>query len=470
MTKNKFGKYLIISVILLAIITALYIGNKTGALSTIGTQQIDLKVNNDFVDSKNIQGYITEEQYMDCDWVYSYCRDKDLDCTQSLYVRFNEEDCNVDDRSCTKICIDDDNDFGNECADKLLQTCQPIQNTISFECPGNPTATPIPFNSYICVNDDTSAYACQGGGYACETKDTIPYYNYYCDFNKDESFVKCQTGCDVTTGLCKEGFRECSEGFRKCDDNNVLVCNNGVWKQQELCGDLSCVERSATYANCEEETRYCINNNFECIKSSSNLELCFDSLEECNNGIPLWCYTDNSCILRYGECQDGELYVKSTDPLVAEQTCKEKVSCSSDSSCDDGYICVSGKCSLGERSCTPILSYDGLTIIPSFGSRDATFLEGLIGKDKVSCISSIGMIMFLIGIIALISLPTFTYQMAKKQFNKTSAVISLILSFIVAFGLYIWIINFLATTLVTLIIIGVVLLIIYGLIRLFFKI
>ena len=73
MVKNKFGKYALIVIALFVLLTLIYIGNKTGALSTIGSNCVETPVINS--DGNIVQNYeelrsiynidLTDQEFLD---------------------------------------------------------------------------------------------------------------------------------------------------------------------------------------------------------------------------------------------------------------------------------------------------------------------------------------------------------------------------------------------------------------------
>ena len=187
-------------------------------------------------------------------------------------------------------------------------------------------ATPIRFEDNICLNKETSYYACQGGGYACRVgfdyDNNWDIYEFYCDGNNADDFVICEEGCNKVTGLCNEGPRDCSEGYMQCGIGtlhdrfgDVYKCLNGKWQLAEACGDKECLNPTYNNAYCYFKWYYC-QRPTDCFKSSTKQDGCFDTLEKCLSAIPIYCVKGDdktgTCTKRYNECLPGELARQGT--------------------------------------------------------------------------------------------------------------------------------------------------------------
>jgi hypothetical protein len=173
-----------------------------------------------------------------------------------------------------------------------------VFDSLSFfgdTCPSYDTkVSPTRFTGHICLPDKSaSGYACQGGGYYC-SDNTWNYY--YCDLSTGTGFVKCDNGCDSSTGLCKEGLKECTTGYEACCNSasdctlgisrtsgNVFKCVDSKWIAQETCSD-GCTEQNSLNAYCNFKKYYCVSNCNQWTDSSKDCYgSCYTSSTECQN-------------------------------------------------------------------------------------------------------------------------------------------------------------------------------------------
>lgn len=183
-----------------------------------------------------------------------------------------------------------------------------LVGSISAEYIG-PVCFPPPDDDLLCRN----AYRTQG--------DELDNWDYlYCDV---DDVITCPQGCsngECTGGtpqICTNGYERCCQDIDNCPvedpDGDIYRCVNGQWKLIEECGENPCKEQSFTHAICEEKIYYCV-NIFNCFWSTVKQDNCYETLEECQKKIPIYCVDEslNKCFKRFGSCKSGEKSFQGT--------------------------------------------------------------------------------------------------------------------------------------------------------------
>jgi len=194
----------------------------------------------------------------------------------------------------------------------------------------------LEFDNTICTGDNISFYACQGGGYACDTGRDDPtlgdILDLYCELENSYDFVECENGCNYQTGLCNEGYIECSNDYMGCcndaedckkniyrDEGDTFKCINNKWEFQEDC-KIGCTEQSYNYAFCNFNKYYCT-GAIDCYWSDTKFSNCYETPEECSSNLGFCCRDkDFFYTWRLGGCQDGENPSQGT--VITEQYCE----------------------------------------------------------------------------------------------------------------------------------------------------
>ena len=292
--------------------------------------------------------------------VYTYCND--------IFAKWYEKESNedrlnllveCDGESCFDtqwfVTATEGKYIGYECRDceaslegcDLLESFVELENCLSYKG-GICTFQYGGFNPVT----DTGFYYCNDGNVYVADNIVDGFKEYYCVINGENinpSFTPCSENC--MDGSCVDLM--CLPNTKWCEGQEIWSCNDDGTELSKVktCDSSKICKEQASTAFCEPlKWFYCVNDNYNCIKRDIGGINCYDIPEDCASNIPVYCLSvgKSKCILRSGECEEGELMFKGTDAKSVFNTCKNQIVnpmlCFDDKDCDDNDNCTTDKC------------------------------------------------------------------------------------------------------------------------------
>src|SRR3990167_3076504 len=154
---------------------------------------------------------------------------------------------------------------------------------------------------------------------------------FYCDI---DNVVSCPNGC--LNGLCQGTvpIPDCSEGSTQCGltiknepSADPYKCTGGKLVQTDTCTNDEYCTFDFGDAKCFSGWKYCLNDNRECIKCSSNFPNTYDTSEQCRSNVPFWCLSTDktSCTRRLGGCVYGEMPSSGSTEATVKASCENDI-------------------------------------------------------------------------------------------------------------------------------------------------